>query len=207
LTKFTNGWWMGNIVSIQGGYPFTPIISQNRSNSGVGQGAPNEKANIGTATVAPQQVGPDGTINSTKLTFIPYDPKTVITGNPNQWFNPLMFTLAPMVPCPNIPAQTCGQLGNATRGMLRGPGLGNWDLSLVKDTPLGFLGEAGSMQFRVEVFNLLNRANFGSPSVAAFSGNTTDLGPYSEAPVSNAGQITTTATASRQVQLALRFSF
>jgi hypothetical protein len=207
LTKFTNGWWMGNIVSVQGGYPFTPIISQNRSNSGVGQGAPNEKANVGTATVAPQQVGPDGTINSTKLTFIPYDPKTVITGNPNQWFNPLMFALAPMVPCPNIPAQTCGQLGNATRGMLRGPGLGNWDLSLVKDTPLGFLGEAGSMQFRVEVFNLLNRANFGSPSVAAFSGNTTDLGSYSEAPVSNAGQITTTATASRQVQLALRFSF
>jgi outer membrane receptor protein involved in Fe transport len=207
LSKLTNGWWMGNIVSAQGGYPFTPIISTNRSNSGVVQNSPNERANVGTATVAPGQVGPDGTVNATTKTFIPFNKDTVITGNPAQWFNPLMFNLAPMVPCPNIPSQTCGQLGNAGRGMLRGPGLGNWDFSLVKDTALGFLGESGSLQFRFEVFNLLNRANFASPSVAVFAGNISDVGSYSESPLTNAGQITSTATTSRQIQLALRVSF
>jgi outer membrane receptor protein involved in Fe transport len=207
LSKLTNGWWTGSIVSVQGGYPFTPVLGTNRSNSGVIQGSANEKANVGTATVAPGQVGPDGTINTTKDTFIPYNKSTVITGNPAQWFNPLMFALQPMVPCPNIPTQTCGQLGDAGRGMLRGPGLGTWDFSLVKDTALGFLGERGSLQFRAEMFNILNRANFAAPNVSVFSGNTSDIGSYSEAPLSSAGQITTTATPSRQIQFALKIIF
>ena len=54
-----------------------------------------------------------------------------------------------------------GNLGNAPRGLLRNPGLGEWDFSLVKDTKLGLLGEEGNVQFRAEFFNLLNRANFG----------------------------------------------
>ncbi len=207
LSKLTNGWWTGSIVSAQGGYPFTPIISTNRSNSGVIQNSPNERVNVGTATVAPGQTAPDGTVNTTTKTFIPYNANAVITGNPAQWFNPLMFSLAPMVPCPNIPSQTCGQLGNAPRGLLRGPGLGTWDFSLVKDTPVGLLGEGGNVQFRLEVFNLLNRSNFAAPAVTVFSGNIADIGSYSETPLSNAGQITSTATTSRQIQLALRISF
>jgi hypothetical protein len=100
---------------------------------------------------------------------------------------------------------------------LRGPGLGDWDFSLVKDTALRFLGEGGSLQFRAEFFNLLNRANFGTPAVTAFSGtigtvvagSTTapNVGAYSQSPVGNAGAITTTATPSRQVQLALKVIF
>ena len=35
VSKFTNGWWFANIVSIQGGAPFTPIINTDRSFSGV----------------------------------------------------------------------------------------------------------------------------------------------------------------------------
>jgi outer membrane receptor protein involved in Fe transport len=143
LTKISNGWWMGNIVSVQGGYPFTPLVGVNRSNSGVLENSLSEHASVGTATVVPGQVGPDGNLNNTNLTFIPFDPNTVTTGNPQQWFNPLMFAMAPMVPCPNIPTQTCGTLGTASRGMLRGPGLGTWDFSLVKDTALGFFGRSG----------------------------------------------------------------
>jgi len=207
LTKFTNGWWMGNLVSVQGGYAFTPLVSINRSNSGVIENSLSERADIGTATVAPGQVGPDGHPNGTKNTFIPFDPASVITGNPNQWFNPLMFALQPMVPCPNIPTQTCGSLGDAPRGMLRGPGLGSWDFSLVKDTALRFLGEAGAVQFRAEVFNILNRANFAMPSGTVFTGTATDIGAYSESPISTTGKITTTTTTSRQIQLALKLIF
>jgi len=85
--------------------------------------------------------------------------------------------------------------------------LGTWDFSLVKDTALRFLGEGGSLQFRAEVFNLLNRANFAAPNTTVFSGSTSDIGSYTEAPLASAGQITTTATPSRQIQFALKVIF
>src|SRR6202035_1954353 len=88
--------------------------------------------------------------------FIPYNPSTVITGNPNQWFNPNMFHMQPMVPCPNNAALTCATLGDAQRGILRGPGLGDWDFSLVKDTTIPRLSEQGALEFRAEFFNTLN---------------------------------------------------
>jgi hypothetical protein len=148
--------------------------------------------------------------------FIPFDKNTVMTGNPAQWFNPLMFGESPL-----------GQLGNAPRNFLRQPGLGNWNFSLVKDTKVGWLGEAGSVQFRAEIFNVTNRANFqmlGIATTAAsiFSG-TTSVNTYTpvggavttcvmascpiQAPLATAGQITNTSTTSRQIQFALRVSF
>ena len=152
-------------------------------------------------------MGPDGTVNTTNQTFIPYNPNTVITGNPNQWYNPLMFSLQTMIAVSQQSALTCGTLGDISRGFLRGPGLANWDFSLVKDTALPFIGEQGRLQFRAEVFNILNHANFGMPSGTVFSGSTKDLGAYSETATATAGQITTTATASRQIQLALKLIF
>jgi hypothetical protein len=126
-----------------------------------------------------------------------------------------MFNLQPMAPCPGAPSQTCGTLGNESRGFLRAPKLFNWDFSVVKETKLGFLGEQGSLQFRAEFFNILNRTNFGFPSTGSYAGTTTDLGALSEAPsganaskpLGTAGQITTTATNSRQIQLALKIVF
>ena len=35
-----------------------------------------------------------------------------------------------------------------------------------KDTKLAVLGEGGNLQFRVEFFNVLNRANFSQPNPA-----------------------------------------
>jgi len=58
------------------------------------------------------------------------------------------------------------------------------------------------VELRAEVFNLFNRANFGPPSLVAFSGTTDN-----EAPLSSFGQIRTTITSSRQAQLGLRISF
>ena len=100
------------------------------------------------------------------MNFIPFDKNTVITGNPNQWYNPLMF---------GEPA--LGHLGNVPRNLLRQPGLGNWNFSLVKDTKVGLLGEAGSVQFRAEVFNVTNRANFqmlgiATTAASVFAGTT-----------------------------------
>ena len=53
-----------------------------------------------------------------------------------------------------------GQFGNAGRNIARGPSYTNVDLALVRDFSL--VGET-RLQFRAEVFNLANHANFGLP--------------------------------------------
>ena len=69
------------------------------------------------------------------------------------------------------------------------------DLSLFKNTKLS---ERFGLQFRSEVFNIINRANFGLPSPVVFTGNT--ISP-------SAWVITGTATTSRQIQFGLKFIF
>lgn len=108
----------------------------------------------------------------------------VILGTPKQWFNPAAF-LAP-------PASS-GFWGNLHRDTLSGPGLGTWDFATSKDTSIH---ERLSVQFRAEIFNLLNRANFNTPNLITF----TPTGVSG-----TAGAITSTSTTSRQVQFALKF--
>jgi outer membrane receptor protein involved in Fe transport len=224
LSKITNGWWIANIVQIEGGSPFTPILNNDRSFSGVITQSNTMHAQLNTTsnTVtfnctgtgvaflgAPACNGATPTSPGTyTVTFVPFNKNTVITGNPRQWFNPLMF---------GDPA--AGTLGDAPRNFLRQPGLANWNLSVVKDTKVGWLGEAGSVQFRAEVFNVVNRANFqmlgiSTTAASVFSGLAPSLanpasiaGGNIEAPLATAGQITNTATTSRQIQFALRVSF
>jgi hypothetical protein len=226
LTKMVNGWFMSSIVSIQSGQPFTPISDANRSNSGVSQGQQGERVNINTpallaANPCTSQPGdPPAGINPCAYTPIPYDPKTVITGDPNQWFNPAMFSLAPAplssvqpacVSDPNpCPPNTIGQLGTAGRNILSGPPERNWDFSLVKETKLGFLGEGGMLEFRAEFFNVMNHPNFSGQGLhtSKFDGVPGDVTPFSETPHGSAGQVTHQLKDNqRQIQLALRIEF
>jgi hypothetical protein len=108
----------------------------------------------------------------------------VIEGSPTQWFNPNAFSL----PVP-------GTYGNLGRGTLRGPGLVGMDVSLFKDTKLT---EKVALQFRSECFNVLNHTNFATPNLTVFSG--TAMSP-------TAGQITATATPSRQIQFGLKLIY
>jgi len=110
----------------------------------------------------------------------------VILGTPGKWFDPNAF-LAP----PNN-AANAGFYGNLGRNTLRGPGLATWDFSTMKDTKIG---ERLNLQFRAEIFNLLNRANFNMPNEVAFT-------PSGVSPT--AGVITSTTTTSRQVQFGLK---
>jgi hypothetical protein len=108
---------------------------------------------------------------------------SAILGKPGQWFNPNAF-LAP-------PANG-GFFGNLKRDTLVGPGLATWDFSTVKDTSLH---ERLTLQFRAEIFNLLNRANFNTPNLIVF----TPTGVSG-----TAGAISSTATTSRQVQFGVK---
>ena len=50
--------------------------------------------------------------------------------------------------------------------MLTGPGLGTWDFSVLKDT---HLFERLNLQFRAEIFNILNRTNLNTPNLIVFT--------------------------------------
>ena len=118
-------------------------------------------------------------------------PQDIVLGGPNQYFDPNAFVLQPK-----------GFLGNAGRNMLRGPGFVNFDLSAVKHHSWHLAGKTGAIEFRVEAFNVFNRANFSIPNRVVFAGD-----HEGEAPLSTAGQITSTANAARQMQLGVKIKF
>jgi hypothetical protein len=108
---------------------------------------------------------------------------SAILGKPNQWFNPNAF----LQPPPNS-----GFYGNLGRDTLIGPGLATWDFSALKDTPIH---ERLTLQFRAEIFNLLNRANFATPNLIVFTPSGVS---------GTAGAISSTSTTARQVQFGLK---
>jgi hypothetical protein len=66
--------------------------------------------------------------------------------------NPAAFT-----PAPN------GRVGTSGRNSFRGPGLFNVDIAVSRSFRPGWMGEAGRMTFRADVFNVLNHANLNNP--------------------------------------------
>ena len=110
-----------------------------------------------------------------------------ILGGPDRYWDINAFAL---------PA--AGTRGNLGRNTLTGPGLINVDLSLIKAFPLA---AQRSLQARIEIFNLFNRANFAVPSGRiAFTNALGDV-------ASNWGRITSTVTTARQVQLGIKYLF
>ncbi len=116
------------------------------------------------------------------------NPNPVDPGNVDQYFDPRQFVLPP-----------AGTLGTLPRDTIIGPGVAVVDGSIKKRFQVG---GTRLVEFRTEVFNILNRANFRVPedtqrTVIARGG------VYN----STAGRLTATSTTSRQVQFSLRFEF
>jgi hypothetical protein len=90
-----------------------------------------------------------------------------------------------------------GTFGDAGRNILRGPGIFNIDMSLIKNTKVGRF----DTELRVEAFNVLNHPQFGQPN-----------GQFGNA---NFGVITSSAnpscgtcgTAERQIQFSMKVRF
>jgi len=163
---FVGGWTLNSIVSVQSGFPLTPQLSYNPANNG-------DSRNPVRPFLNPAFTGP------------------VVTGNPNQWFNPNAFI---------APPSNSGFYGNLGRDSFTGPGLATWDFSAFKDT---HVNERLTLQFRAEIFNALNRANFNTPNLIV---DVLQAAPNSTFPEQSptAGQVTSTATTSRQIQFGLK---
>jgi hypothetical protein len=98
-----------------------------------------------------------------------------------QWFNTACFAPVP---------QGAVRPGNSGRGVVRGPGSENWDVTLKKSFALG---ERVNLQLRGESFNFLNHPN---PNGFGSTNNTSSL----------FGQITT-FRAPRRIQIAAKLTF
>jgi outer membrane receptor protein involved in Fe transport len=107
-----------------------------------------------------------------------------ILGTPNRWFDTSPFV---------VPVGRFGSLG---RNVVIGPGFNNTDFSVIKRTKLT---ESQLIEFRWEVFDVFNHANFGQPGRVVGT--------------ANFGQITNTrfgtgdSGSSRQMQFALKYKF
>ena len=91
-----------------------------------------------------------------------------------------------------------GMYGNSGRNVLDGPGLARFDLGIFRNTKIG---EDVTIQFRTEVFNSFNRANFAIPdSLVMFTSGSGSV-------PGNFGIMTRTTTTCRQLQFGLKFMF
>lgn len=88
-----------------------------------------------------------------------------------------------------------GVFGSLGRDTFRGPAFHDFDFALIKDTPFGErgAGELVNLQFRAEFFNLFNIVNFGLPANIIRG--------------SGFGEISRTASNSRQIQFSLKLIF
>jgi len=72
-------------------------------------------------------------------------------------FNPAAFTDPPADPSTGNPLRQ----GNLGRNALRGFAATQWDFAVHRDFPIR---ESFKLQFRAELFNVLNHPNFGPPN-------------------------------------------
>ena len=112
--------------------------------------------------------------------------------DPNRFFNTAAFIRAPT-----------GTLGNVGRNTVIGPGIINWDLSLIKNIAVG---EKRQVQFRFEMFNLPNHPNWAFGPTGA-GGSNLAVGSSTNLTDPNFGKIRATRTDMRDMQAGLKFIF
>jgi hypothetical protein len=122
----------------------------------------------------------------------------VQTMNPRNNTNHYFFTTSSFAP------DVLGQEGNANRRFFHGPGINNWDFAVLKNTQLT---ERLNLQFRAELFNIFNHAQFITPSgLVSYSCSTATNTSTCSQTAGNFGQITS-AAAPRIGQLSLKLNF
>ena len=99
--------------------------------------------------------------NRTGSPFVSHRPNRVCDGRDSRLANNLRTNGFLQFNTSCFETSFAGFFGNAGRNILYGPGRHNWDAGVEKNFPLR---EATRLQFRAEMFNLFNHAQFGQPN-------------------------------------------
>jgi hypothetical protein len=202
------GWDIGGIVNARSGLPIDVRITRPDVVYVDGAGSVFNNPAAGRAAVINTPNG-GSSRNVRRPDLIPgVDP--FITSGGLLFLNPAAFS----TPSP-------GTYGNLERGSLHGPGFNQVDLVLSKHFPFG--DSIRNAEFRVEVFNAFDRANFANPvatlpnalpTAATTEANKVQPGQaFTSAAAGSFGSLTSTVGrtvglgTARQVQLALRLNF
>jgi hypothetical protein len=129
-----------------------------------------------TPTVAPNPANTTSPARADRLRDgnLPGDERSI-----DRWFDRTAFAPA-----------AAFQYGNSGRHVLRSPGIATLDALVSRNFPIG---ERRRIEFRWELFNLTNTAQFGRPNLTVN--------------IAQGGTITSTQIPNRQTQLGLRFVF
>jgi hypothetical protein len=149
--KLLNGWQASGILSFQSGFPIR-ITSQ-------------DDVELLDTTFDFEEPGQPNFAPG--ATFKTVNPRNTVCAAGT---GPLAQNLDPTLPAcqpvsgfafdPNIFTNSTvplGTIGNAPRSICCGPGINNWDMSFSKQTGLG---ERLNMEFRADIFNVWNHAQF-----------------------------------------------
>jgi hypothetical protein len=191
LKKVAQGWQANMIASFQKGNPITFYSNSNASE----QDQSPDLTRVDVIGPVPQ-VDPRNENLSYPSQCNSGSTNSASTNPSHFWINPTNMVCAP---CPftdptcALPADQPGiplfTYGNLSRNSIRGPGINNFDISLVKKTPIR---ESKSLEFRAEFFNAFNHTQFfaidNKGGSSTFGQVLSDRGP-------------------RLIQLALKFYF
>jgi len=140
-----------------------------------------------------------GEVRAQRTAASPYTHGSTFQRVKNGYLDPAGFTRAPEVP--NGTSLADQDFGNSGVGFLRGPGQHNFDMAVERIIPIS---ESHSLRFRTEFFNLTNTPQFGNPNTTVGYGDPTQLNPVASP---SFGRITSTVTAPRIIQFAMRYTF
>jgi Carboxypeptidase regulatory-like domain/TonB dependent receptor len=163
------GWQLLNITTLTTGSPFTVYSGVQQTGAGLGGG---DRPDL----ISMPRLSTNGPVAS--------DYFGRGADNPSLFYIPI-----------NIPGGTGpnqGRFGTLGRNTFRGPDYHDYDIAVIKDTPLGrrASAEVATLEFRGEFFNIFNIVNFGLPSNIVEG--------------SGFGMISKTNGTSRQIQFSLK---
>jgi outer membrane receptor protein involved in Fe transport len=217
-----SGWELGLIFAVSDGVPFTPTYGTGgdpaNTSSSDDYAFPNRLRGSGCGTA----VNPGNPTNYIRAQCfqLPTAPSLAFwqancTPNPpNLGLIPDPNNPPPSLSGAPLPALVCFNLrGNSGRNTVIGPGITSLDFSVFKNIPVRKISEAFNIQFRVEMFNIINHPNFAPPQPG--DGNTdmytADGSPLVAGVPNNAGNtggaLVRTTIPERQIQFALKFTF
>jgi hypothetical protein len=196
----TEGWQLGVIFTASTGIPFTPTFGTGDDPNGTlssdDWAYPNRLGGAGCQSLT-NPGKPDAYIK-TECFAVPVAPSQAFF---DANCDPAPPTVGAALPPGDL---RCFNLkGNAGRNILISPGLLETDFSVFKNNYIRKISETFNIQFRAEMFNVFNHANFAPPVTP----DNTDIFNSAGDPTGVAGRLTRTTTTAREIQFALKVIF
>jgi len=199
------GWVVSTITSFQSGNPFTLYSSNGASESNEGLDRPDIVGPVQIfknprqlRTFSPSSDGLHGScLSGTTTGYFWFDPTNLVcavgppVGQPN--------TAGLGLTSGGVPLFSYGNMG---RNVLRGPGINDWDISIMKNFKFT---ESKSLQFQTNFFNAFNHVQFYGPT--SNGGSVGGGGQFGQVSTDTSPSTSTYYRGPRIIQLALKVFF